>query len=241
MSGVPLLVRAHLASGIAHAGPWGIALDGLLAAELWADRKAAVRDAGELAPALHDVDEPEDLPLPLERCITSTGLWHWAATCAYPEHRASDAPEVRYWTGRADHTALEALADGFPASLSDRQGRYRARYMPLLVTVCRSVVWRCVGDPERITELLKPVAAIGKKRSAGEGQVLAWEITPTPDEPWSAAHLHPHGALGRPVPEECLRGRSVVDDGGVGTAGIRPPYMHQARQHQLRLPALLDG
>lgn len=80
MSGVPLLVRAHLASGIAHAGPWGIALDGLLAAELWADRKAA----GELAPALHDVDEPEDLPLPLERCVTSTGLWHWASDLRLP-------------------------------------------------------------------------------------------------------------------------------------------------------------
>ena len=29
---VPLLVRAHLAGSVAHAAPWGVALDGLLAA-----------------------------------------------------------------------------------------------------------------------------------------------------------------------------------------------------------------
>ena len=242
MSTVPLLVRAHLASGIAHAGPWGIALDGLLAAELWADRKAAARGAGELSPALSDLDDPEDLPLPLKRCSTSTGMWHWAATCAHPEGRKGDVPEVRYWTGRADHSALEDMTATFPAALSDRQGRYRARFMPLLVTVCQSVVWRAVGDPEQIAALLHPLAAIGKKRSAGEGRVLAWEITPTPGEdPWAAAHLHPDGTLGRPTPEECLQGHTVGDDGGVGTAGLRPPYMHTARQHQLRLPALLDG
>ena len=37
----PLKVRAHLAFGIAQAAPWGIALDGLLASELWARQKAS--------------------------------------------------------------------------------------------------------------------------------------------------------------------------------------------------------
>jgi hypothetical protein len=44
------LVRAHLAVGIAQAAPWGIALDRLLAAELWAEHKAARRATADPTP-----------------------------------------------------------------------------------------------------------------------------------------------------------------------------------------------
>ena len=237
----PLLVRADLACGIAQAAPWGIALDGLLAAELWADHKAERRDAGDLVPGLQDVHEPVDLPLPLARCATPDGQWHWAATCAYPIGRPDLPPDVQTWTARTDSRALEQLTDGLPAVLSDRQGRYRARRMPLLVTPCTAVLWRAVGDPDGVRDLLAGITAIGKKRSSGHGHVLSWEVTAALDlTAWSAGHLHPDGTLGRPTPDSCLTGREVRH-GGRGTAGLRPPYMHPARQQTLRLPALLDG
>ncbi len=81
---VPLQVRAHLAAGLAHAAPWGVALDGLLAAEIWAEHKATARDAGQIVPGLHDTPNPADLDLPLARCTHGKALWHWAATTAYP-------------------------------------------------------------------------------------------------------------------------------------------------------------
>lgn len=237
---VALEVRARLAAGIAQAAPWGVALDGLLASELWADRKAAARDADELLPGLTEVEEPEELSLPLARCTRAGGLWHWAATCAHPEPRPDLPPEIRYWIGRTDHRTLEQLTPGLPATVSDRQGRYRARRMPLLVTTCASLVWRAIGDPDAIHAILQDIPAIGKKRSQGEGHVLSWEVTTRPDlDPWEAAHLHPDGTLGRPTPPGCLIGRTVPD-GGLGTAGLRPPYMHTGRQHTLHLPALLD-
>ncbi len=93
-------MKARLAHGIAHAAPWGVSLDGLLAAEIWADQKAGKRDRGEDVAALSADVDPEDLDLPLARCELSGGdLWHWAATCAYPE-KPVDHPVVRYWTGR---------------------------------------------------------------------------------------------------------------------------------------------
>ncbi len=236
----PLLVRAHLATGIAQAAPWGVALDGLLAAELWSEHKADRRAAGQFTPALFDVDDPVDLPLPLARCTTPDGRWHWAATCAHPEGRPDLPPDVHTWTGRTDSRALEQLATNMPAVLSDRQGRYRARRMPLLVTACAAVVWRAIGDPVAIRALVEGITAIGKKRSSGEGHVLTWEVTTAELDPWEATHLHPDGTLGRPTPEACLTGRTVRD-GGSGTAGLRPPYMHPARQHTLHLPALLDS
>jgi len=239
---VPLTVRAELAGGIAQAAPWGIALDGLLASALWADHKAAVHAAGQVTDRLIDTPDPDDLDLPLARCTTDAGGWHWAATCAHPEDQASPLPEVRHWTGRTDHRAMEQLVAGLPATVSDRQGRYRARRMPLLVTTCRAVSWRAIGDVEAITALLQTVTAIGKKRSQGEGHVLAWTVTPDPTlEAWDAAHLHPDGTLGRPTPAGCLAGHPPVLDGGRGTAGLRPPYMHPARQQLLHLPALLDS
>ena len=237
----PLTVRARLASGIAQGAPWGIALDGLLASEIWASRKTARRDAGQFTPGLLDIDEPDDLPLPLARCTTADGLWHWAATCAHPDGRPDIPPDVRYWTGRVDHRTVEQLTPTLPAVLSERQGRYRARHMPLLVTPCLTVTWRAIGDPSAVWDLLHGIAAIGKKRSHGEGHVLAWDVTAEPGlDPWAAAHLHPDGTLGRPTPDGCLTGQTIID-GGRGTAGLRPPYMHPARQHTLHLPALLDG
>lgn len=236
----PLRVRAHLAGGIAHAAPWGIALDGLLASELWSRSKTAARESGHAYQRALEQDDPPDLPLPLARC-DSGDTWHWAATCAHPD----DLPgrvDVRSWMGRVDQRALEQASTWLPKTVSDRQGRYRARRMPLLVTPCRSVTWHAIGDVDAVTELLEGLDSIGKKRGSGEGHVLRWEITPAPDlDPYAAAHLHPDGTLGRPTPTGCMQEHAGVLDGGLGRAGIRPPYMHPARQQQLHLPALVSS
>lgn len=234
----PVTVRADLAAGLAHAAPWGTALDGLLAAELWGRHKSA-RPPGTYPSAL-DVDDPPDLELPLARCIPSAGPWHWAATCAYPLPRP-DRLDIHTWAGRADHRHLEQLAGRLPVTLPTRQGRYRSRLMPLLVTPCQAVTWHAIGDSDRIADLLGGITAIGKKRGHGEGQVLRWTVTPTPSlTAFAAAHLNPDGTLSRPTPEGCLPVTDRPADGGCGRAGVRPPYMHRSRHHELRLPAPLD-
>ena len=230
---IPLIVTAHMAGGYAHSLPWGISLDGILAAQLWQHIKPTL-DAP--APAL-DADNPNDLDLPLARCTPTDGPWHWAATCAWPDP-VPELPDVHYWTGRVDHRHLEHLAAALPKVISDRQGRYRARRMPLLTTPCLTLTWRAIGDHTQIHKLLADVRSIGKKRSQGEGRVLSWEVNPTPElDEFAAAHLSPVGSLGRPTPPACLAGYSDITTGGVGMAGIRPPAMHASRMHELALPA----
>ncbi|WP_236603725.1 MULTISPECIES: hypothetical protein [unclassified Rhodococcus (in: high G+C Gram-positive bacteria)] len=86
--------------------------------------------------------------------------------------------------------------------MSELQGRYRPRVMPLPLTVCRHLVWRAVKDPVAVVELLEPIMSIGKKRRNEEGQCRArsrpvLEITEQPDaDSWALAHLHPDGGLG---------------------------------------------
>ncbi len=238
----PLRVRAHLAAGIAQAAPWGIALDGLLASQLWEAYKARCRQTATPYTRALERDEVPDLDLPLARCQPAGGPWHWAATCAHPDVTGA-RPDVHTWTGRVDHRELEHVAGALPRTISGRQGRYRSRRMPLLVTPCTSVTWHAIGDLTAITELLTPITSIGKKRSSGEGHVLGWEVEPAPEvNALTAAHLHPDGTLGRPVSDTCRALLGDVVDGGRGLAGIRPPYMHPARQHaDLFLPALLSA
>ena len=232
----PFLVRAHLSTGLAHASPWGIALDGILAAELWADHKASALNRGEYVPALSPQATPPDLELPLAHCTLAGADWHWCATCSFPEDPAGD-PVVRHWASRTDHRGLEELASSVPAVISDRQGRYRARYMPLMITNSRTVTWRGVGDLTAVAAIVSGLDVIGKKRAHGEGRVLRWEFENRAGEDlWEFSHEHADGTLGRTTPASCVASRDAPVTSGFGLAGVRPPYMHPTRMRELHLP-----
>ncbi|ULD38838.1 hypothetical protein [Rhodococcus qingshengii] len=233
---VPFTVRARLSAGYAHGTPWGVSLDGLLASEVWESKKAAAR-AAEADWVAYDVrSEPDEIELPLDRCGVE-GCWHWAATFAWPDG-AVPGPHVQMWTGRADQQALAQIADNLPLHVDPRKGRYRSWVMPLPLTVAHTLVWRGVGDPGAVGEMLSSVVSIGKKRTSGQGLVLDWAVEPDRRaDRWEFSHLHPDGTLGRTVPAECMKGRRSIRDGGVGRMGIRPPYMHPRMRAEVVLPA----
>lgn len=227
-----LRITATLSVGIAHASPWTVALDGLLASEIWHQTK---RRQPPTAPAM-EAAYPPDLDLPLARCELDPTWWHWAATCGWPDTR-SDDPEIRCWSTRLDQRHVGQTATRLPQHLSDAKGPWKAFWMPLPVTVTKSLVWHAFGDPEAILELLEPITAIGKKRSQGEGRVTTWRVEPAPIDEFTAGHLSPAGELARPCSPACLRGRPDVADGGAGYAAVRPPHMHPSRRTDVRLPA----
>lgn len=238
----PLTVTAQLQAGVAHAGPWGIALDGLLAGVVHAQRKAELLAAGGEHIPLVDQEDVPDLDLPLSRCAHD-GDWHWAATCAWPGPDVMDRPpEVVTWITRPDHRHLTDLTGpDVRQHVDEDAGRYRRYAMPLLVTLTEKVTWRAVGDPDRIREILQHVSAIGKKRTSGHGHVTSWDVDECPDlTGWAAAHTHPDGSLGRPTPRSCLQlpdAQTLTADPTLGPAGLRPPYSHPSRQREhLLLP-----
>lgn len=226
-------------SGIGHAAPWGIALDGLLASVLHSRAKVELEDAGGVHVPVFERDEVVDLALPLARCEVAGELWHWAATTAWPGAVGGESLEVRTWFSFPDSARLEELAQGLPQHVDDDRGRWRRYAMPLLTTVA-DLTWQGVGDLAEVRALLGEVASIGKKRAHGRGRVLEWRVEEVQGLGlWEAGHLHPDGTLGRATPAECLTGRSPAPvDGGVGRTGLRPPYLHSSRQELLHRPVL---
>jgi CRISPR type IV-associated protein Csf3 len=236
---VPFEVTARLGSPVAVSVPWGIALDGLLAAEIRERVKAAARDAGtDYIPYDPDPDVvPPVVELPLARC-TAAGdqAWHWCATFAHPVDEIA-GPHVEYWTTRPDQRALADIAGELPVNVSPRQGRYRAHIMPLPVTIAAALCWRGVGDPDQVHELLSGLTAIGRKRSSGYGHILGWTVTAHPDaETWEYSHLHRSGKLGRTTPPACLTRCPDVAAGEPVSMGLRPPYMHPSTRGPVHAP-----
>lgn len=237
-----LTVTAHLQAGIAHAGPWGIALDGLLAGVVHSRGKAELLEAGGEHTPLVDQEDVPDLDLPLARCGPGED-WHWAATCAWPGPGVMERPpEVVTWITRPDHRHLTDLTGpDVRQHVDEDAGRYRRYAMPLLVTITESVIWRAVGDPDQIRDLLEQVSAIGKKRASGHGHVTAWDVEEAPSlTRWAASHTHPDGTLGRPTPRSCLElpaAQVLTGEPTPGSAGLRPPYSHPSKQRaDLLLP-----
>lgn len=221
-----LKITAYLLHGIAHASPWTISLDGLLASCLW--RRNPSPDP------LAD-PSPPDLDLPLARCFRNGRWWHWAATCGWPNN-APDEPEIHWWHSELDHRHAEQVAAELPQRISAQKGRWKTWHMPLPVTICSSLSWHAWGDADLIGDLLADVVSIGKKRSQGEGRVTSWSIEPANVTLYEAGHLSPTGALARPCPPECLID-PTTPHGGLGYAAIRPPHMHHSRRTDAYLPA----
>ena len=228
---ISLQITATTPHGIVLSRPWGVALDGLLASVLWHRRKWAARTAGKSF-TYQDTDIPESLDLPLARCgdPDRDHDWHWMATFAdlHPHPHDDIEPDIRWRTSRTDRARLQHLSPVIGSqAVSDNQGRYQRRVVPVMATPSSSLTWRAVGDPNRIRDLLTELPSIGKHRGVGEGVVTQWQVNNTPDVPqWAAGHEHEPGVLGRTTPLRCLDSHHEVAAGALGMATVRPPYLN---------------
>lgn len=236
---IALQVTATTPHGIVLSRPWGVALDGLLASVLWHRAKWAARAAGQHFTYQPDAPQ-ETMPLPLARCgdPDCDTDWHWMATFAdlHPRVQAVTEPDIRWRLSHTNHQRLQQLTPFIGRqAVSDSAGRYQRRTVPVLAHAATHLMWRAVGDPERIRELLDDLTSIGKHRGVGEGLVSRWEVDEIPDvDHWSAGHEHESGVLGRTIPVRCHRTEIT---GPVATGAVRPPYLHPSSRTTVYQPA----
>ena len=186
IAAVPLRVVLTLRPGSRLAGYDPLNLDNLLA-------RAVVDEATE-GRGLPSTPQAYRLPAPLV-CLwrePESGLPLWAATPFTP--MGESAPDISYWHKRAQPGRLTGTRSG-QFAISSTAGRWMERRVPLPTVVATEWVADAEGDPQEVARLLSTLAWVGKRRSNGFGEVLAWSV-----EPLSGFRLVRDGRLTRPLP-----------------------------------------
>lgn len=216
---VPLQITARMRCGVISDGllPIDSVLYYAAHRELLAGQHAATR------PRELTISETDDRVgrLPLKRIATySTPDWYHAASCAVWPEAVADG--IDHWTKKLDSRYVELLEQQ-RARVPTSGGRYRAYHMPVAYRHALTIAWYVVGDPARISDLLRLVTHLGKKPSMGWGAVAEWSVEPS-EEDYSVTG--PHGEVMRPIP----------DDAGI-LYGVRPPYWLPRNQVPCRMPS----
>lgn len=158
----PLTVTAELASPAVVTGP--LMLDAMLYAGLGEELGAA--NPGGWA----DVSDVDACPLPLAR-IDAGEHWWWACSQVTPR-----GPEAMHHVHRRapDEAYMRWTTD---ASFNRASGPDKALRLPVYRRIAMmEMVWLCVGDAQRVSELLAHIGAVGKMRTHGHGWVRRWRV-----------------------------------------------------------------
>ena len=95
----------------------------------------------------------------------------------------------------------------------------------------KTVTWHCVGDYEAIADLLRDADFIGKKRTAGFGQVAAWDWSESEGDGLTTADGKPM----RPIPFDMFEGDRSLP---VQDAAWKPAYWDPANRAPCFAPPL---
>lgn len=194
-------------------------LDGILASAS-RNRRLSGRSQ-ESRDADHHVEE---LPLTAVRGPVDIGAqWVWAASCAQWDDHGTD---LRHVHQRWDTRAAETVVDVMPAT--PEVGRFKQWRIPIVAAVTDTLTWWCVGDQERVADLLDWRVAVGKKRAVGEGEVTRWEVTNEGPPDLDRVLWTPGGAIARPVPARAAASLGVPGCDTIPISAVRPPYFHVA-------------
>jgi CRISPR type IV-associated protein Csf3 len=225
----PLVVEARL--GSPYVGDPTAPLDGILL-------YAAMSDlySGEL-PAWEPGQTAEYDPAIVPLQVVNPGP-DWFYACSFAQWGAY-TEDVDHWNKRFDMPQVDFLSDK-TRKLEIGSGPYKAYYQQIYYRHALSLWWCCVGDQDRIGELLKPMDHIGKKTSQGWGHVIEWRIT------WSDHDYSLFDANGyamRAIPSiyyypllDTEGFKSVPININFAGRGFRPPYWAKENQGKCIVP-----
>jgi len=170
---------------------------------------------------------PPDVQLPL--AVAHSGEPHWYYACSWAQPQPWWVAEGQdHWNKRFDSSFADLVDFGSRrGKVIIEQGPYKAYHMPVFYYVADMIHWYCVGDADRIEELLSTATHLGKKTSQGWGRVSRWMVEEWPED-WSVRR---DGKLTRGVP-------ACDADGPANFTqyGLRPPYYRKENQMLVVMP-----
>lgn len=203
----PLMVRATLATPYVPAESDGsVHLDSLLSYAVYAHLPYPVRCGGA---------EGVVTPLPLKLSWIRNGLPLWCTSDLRPQ--GDTLRDNAYWHKRWAETHTQFMSK---KRANVKAGRNKEMRVPLATVQTPELRAICIGNRQKVEELLSHVSHVGKKPSQGYGRVAKWEVEPLdiPPEDAEAAALR-----ARPVPLDYLGG---LTEGVARRGGFTPPYWY---------------
>lgn len=209
----PMIVTAKL-SGVGVVGDGYFPLDSILARVVW-----------------ERIGRPEVDAAPTVECLEMRGTgaeWYYACSFASADWKGEGKS---FWVKRPRYSEIIGRSD--VKSITVKSGRFKGYNMPIFYLLAEEIRWCCVGDIQKVRDLLADVSSIGKKRSQGWGVVSKWTVEPSVDD-WSESRS---GVATRALPLA-----SAVElglDGDPGWYGVRPAYWDVNNQAEVLLPPLV--
>lgn len=209
-----LQIIAHMATPLAAYDDWSPALDALV-------QYRVLDNAGLISPN-PDIDAVEKvLPwlwenMPISR-NTIKDTWYWAVSSP---HYIENFQQTQRYRKRWDYHEYHLDWAGKRAKVQNSEGAFKAYDLPRYDREIQTIHWFCIGNRDKLSELLAPITHIGKKRSQGCGQVTRWQVLPF-EHDW---HLWRNEHLARPMPIEMIQTPLYIN---VMNWGWRPPaWLH---------------
>lgn len=208
----PLMVRAQLSTPYVPAEPDGSChMDSILAYAVVAHLPHPIRTGGA---------DGIVVPLPLKLSWVRDGLPLWACSDLRPQ--GDVLRDAEYWHKRYDSDHLQFSQKKRANVKAGRNKEMRVPLSTVQVPELRSI---CVGNAEKLEELLSHISHIGKKPSQGFGRVSEWTVEPLDisTEDAEAAALN-----ARPVPLDFAtsHGKPVKEGWKMRRGGFTSPYWY---------------
>lgn len=159
---IPLVVTADMAGAVEWRSP--VMLDGLLASVVAQERGLSPpRCAAECVPI--------DIPIALE----PRGRFHLCSEASCSEQLFA---RTEYIHKRPPVAEMAFLGPSKFTRINIKAGEDKGWRVPCPGEFYQRLTWHCVGDPDRILDLLGHVTALGGRRRHGVGHVRSWHVDP---------------------------------------------------------------
>lgn len=167
------------------------------------------------------IDNVKPIELPLAKLSVHDGWPLWACSALEPVNSVDDT--IKYQKNNTWGEFSEKNK-GFKPNV--HSGRYQGRSIPYRGVIAAEWAAYCIGDKEKIANLLGNISHIGKRRQAGNGEIIKWSVNQSILS--SDDIIVRDGELRRPLPVD-----DVVDKDGIPkynfdsdpySQGWTPPY-----------------
>ncbi len=207
---VPLRVTATLTQPISITRPQDLQFDGLIAHTIL---HALFEHEAYTLPDVREAWIWVPLPFAMQgACFTApTGALLTPEQIAAPWWYACSTPLLdvqghtkQFWNKRFRTGAESDFLDFGKkrGTIVIEAGTYKAYHQPLMLLQTHVITWHVVGDRAMLTEAVRHISAIGKKRGYGYGAVQNWTIEP--DDADHSLYTADGTLLARPVPIAAL-------------------------------------